>query len=139
MAAQESLLRAPSLKFRDCPELLEFNSNLTSSMAFWLASALHLEDGITPITADAQRLGLTLAAKLNNLHDGLVQCLYQSSEEAVLQAACHNGSVSYKKHKIIVPLTWHLISYSNSSCLKLPQITSKPRTFASNWLLFPAS
>lgn len=100
----EGKARALNLKFRGLPESSELNSNLSPALASWLASLLHLEDGVAPTIIAAHRVGPAAVAKSNFPRDVVVQFLYQRSRDAVLQMARKSTALQFKGAKVIVLL-----------------------------------
>lgn len=96
--------RALNLKFRGLPELPELNSNLSPALASWLASLLHLEDGVAPTIITAYRVGPATAVKPDFPQDVVVQFLYHRSKEAVLQLARKSKALQFKGAKVTVLL-----------------------------------
>lgn len=104
IAALEAQMRATNLKFRGLPESPEFNANLIPSLASWLASVLHLEDGVAPTILSAYRLGPQSAARPNFPRDVVAQFLYPRSRNAILQRARTGGPLKFEDCTIQVLL-----------------------------------
>lgn len=100
----ESQLRAANLKFRGFPETPDFNNNLASSLATWLASILHLEDGVAPSILNAFRVGPQSTARPNYPRDIVAQFLYPRSRNAILKRARSGGAMKFENHNIQVLL-----------------------------------
>lgn len=104
VAALEAQSRAANLKFCGFPETSDFNNNLTSSLAMWLASILKLEDRVNPTVLNAYRLGPQVAAYPNFPRDVVAQFLYPRSRNAILKRARTGGIMKYEDHTIQVLL-----------------------------------
>lgn len=104
VALLESQARAANLKFRGFPESPEFNANLLSNIASWLAAILRLDDGVAPTILAAYRLGPPSAARPNFPRDVIAQFLYPRSRNAVLQAARAASPLKYNDRPIQVLL-----------------------------------
>lgn len=100
----EGKARALNLKFRGLPEHPDLKSNLSPVIGSWLASLLHLEDGIAPTILAAYRVGPASSARPNFPRDVVVQFLYQKTRDAVLQMAQNSSAIHYKGAKILVLL-----------------------------------
>lgn len=100
----EGKARAMNLKFRGLPELPDLNSNLSPAIASWLASLLHLEDGVAPTLIAAYRVGPASLIKPNFPRDVVVQFLYHKSRDAVLQMARQSSALQYKGSRVLVLL-----------------------------------
>lgn len=95
VAALEAQSQAMTLKFHGLPEMPEFNNNLTSSLATWLASVLQLEDRVSPTILNAYRLGPLAAVHLNFPHDVVAQFLYPQSRDAILKCLRSGGPMKF--------------------------------------------
>lgn len=104
VAALEAQARASNLKFRGFPESQEFDSNLTSALARWLASILHLEEGVLPTILQAYRLGPLAAVRPNFPRDIIAQFLYPRSRNAILKKARSGVSLKFEGHPIQILL-----------------------------------
>lgn len=100
----EGEARFMNLKFCGLPEHPDLNSNLSPANASWLASLLHLEDGIAPTIIAAYRVGPALIIKPNYPWNVVVQFLYQRTKDAVLQLAQNSSALQYKGTKILALL-----------------------------------
>lgn len=100
----EGKVRALNLKLRGLPELPELNSNLAPAIASWLASLLHLEDGVAPTIIAAYRVGPSSAIKPGFPRDVVVQFLYAKSRDAVLQLTRNMTALQFKGAKVMVLL-----------------------------------
>lgn len=77
--------RALNLKIRGLPEKVEGPLELQSYIANWMATLMHLENGIAPCLTKAHRLGSLSAPKRQRPWDILVTFLYMRDKIAFLR------------------------------------------------------
>lgn len=104
IAALEAQSQASNLKFRGFPESVDFDNNLPSALARWLAAILQLEEGVHPTILQAYRLGPLVAVRPNFPRDIIAQFLYPRSRNVILKRARSGAALKFGDHPIQILL-----------------------------------